>query len=96
MQSSNVNAKNNYSACGISAFGLIKPWGVRGEKKKKAAEEQRAEGFQNLSVPTRTRHPENKLPFVRGWGRCSIRITAGEGRGKKSGRHKSTLRNGSG
>lgn len=94
MQSSNFNAKNNYSACGISAFGLIKSCGARGGKK--AAEEQRAEGFQDLSVPTRTRCPENKLPFVPGWGRCSIRITAGEGRGKKSGRHKSTLRNGSG
>jgi len=93
LQSSNVNAKNNHSASGISAFGLIKPCGVGGGKK--AAEEQRAEGFQGLSAPTRMRRPENKLPFVPGWGRCSIRITAGEGRGKKSGRHKSTLRNGS-
>lgn len=94
MQSSNVNAKNNYSTCGISAFGLIKSCsvGAGGE----AAEEQRAEGFQDLSVPTRTWRPENKLPFVPGWGRCSIRITAGEGREKKSGRHKSTLRNRSG
>ncbi|OPJ82821.1 hypothetical protein AV530_010305 [Patagioenas fasciata monilis] len=34
---------------------------------KKATEEQRAEGLQDLSTPTRTRHPEDKLLFVPGW-----------------------------
>lgn len=89
MQSSNINAKNNYSTCGISAFGLIKRV-VGGTKGR------RISGPESIDKDTRTRCPENKCPFVSAWGRCSIRVTAGKGRGKKLCRYRSTLKNGSG
>lgn len=95
MQSSNTNAKNNHSTCRVSAFGLIKSYGVVGGSSR-GTKGGRISGPEHTNKDTRTRRPENKCPFVPGWGRCSIRITAGEGRGKKSDRHRSTLRNGSG
>lgn len=82
MQSSNINAKNNCSTCGISAFGLIKSYGVVGGRCR-GTKGGRISGPESMDKDTRTRHPENKCLFVPGQGRCSIRVIAGKGRGKK-------------